>query len=81
MSVTTVTTKKCVDIHDTSATTIVTSTDHPERPVNLGLVKQEVNLIDSSLNISNPASPISKQVSRSSSFLLSYLIFFQQKVF
>lgn len=61
---TTVTTKKCVDteMHDTSATTIVTSTDHPsERSANLGLVKQEVNLIDS-LSIPSPASPISKQI-------------------
>ncbi|CAL1673250.1 unnamed protein product [Lasius platythorax] len=61
-----VTTKKCVvdtDVHNTSATTIVTSTaDHPlERPSNLGLVKQEVNLIDVS-NIPSPASPISKQI-------------------
>lgn len=74
-----VTTKKYVvdcDVHNRSATTVVTSTaDHPlERPANLGLVKQEVNLIDVS-SIPSPASPISKQVSRSSNKFLSCSIF------
>ncbi|XP_050447128.1 uncharacterized protein LOC126849364 isoform X5 [Cataglyphis hispanica] len=67
ISTNTVTTKKCLvdsDVHDTSSiATIVKSTvDHPlERSANLDLTKQEVGLVDT-LCISNPASPISKQI-------------------
>ncbi|KAL6438877.1 hypothetical protein ACFW04_003740 [Cataglyphis niger] len=67
ISTNTVTMKKCLvdsDVHDTSSiATIVKSTvDHPlERSANLDLTKQEVGLVDT-LCISNPASPISKQI-------------------
>jgi len=62
-----VTMKNCidvdVDVHDAPNATIATpTTDHPERPTNLSLAKQEISLVDAS-NISSPASPISKQVS------------------
>lgn len=71
----TVTTKKCTvnsDVHDPSIASIVKSTvDRPlERSANLSLTKQEIGLVDT-LRIPNPASPISKQVSRSSNKFLS----------
>lgn len=62
----TVTMKNCdidIDVHDAPNATIATPmTDHPERPTNLSLAKQEVSLVDAS-NTPSPASPISKQVS------------------
>jgi len=59
--------KKCdvdIDVHDAPNAAVATppTADHPlERPTNLSLAKQEVNLVDA-LNIPSPASPISKQV-------------------
>lgn len=64
MPITTNTTKKCIidnDVHDTLSTA-TTVTSIADRPANPGLVKQEVGLVDA-LRI--PASPTSKQVSRS----------------
>lgn len=59
--------KKCdidIDMHDAPNAMVATPTaDHPlERPTNLSLAKQEVNLVDA-LNTPNSTSPISKQVS------------------
>lgn len=55
--------KSEVDIDAPNATVATPTADHPlERPTNLSLAKQEVNLVDA-LNIPSPASPISKQVS------------------
>ncbi|XP_025993442.2 uncharacterized protein LOC105194984 isoform X4 [Solenopsis invicta] len=61
-----VTMKKCdvdVDVHDAPNTMVATPTvGQPlERPTNLSLAKQEVNLADT-LNIPSPTSPISKQI-------------------
>ncbi|GAB1866543.1 hypothetical protein CAJAP_07622 [Camponotus japonicus] len=60
MPVTANTTKKRIDsdVHDTLSTA-TTVTSIADRPANLGLVKQEVGLVD---GLRIPASPISKQI-------------------
>lgn len=71
MPVTANTTKKRIidsDVHDTLSTA-TTVTSIADRPANLGLVKQEVGLVD---GLRIPASPISKQVSRSLSKFLNH---------
>ncbi|EZA55977.1 uncharacterized protein LOC105278682 isoform X2 [Ooceraea biroi] len=61
----TTTTRKCIvdnNVHDAPTAVVTPTANHPpERPANLSLAKQEVNLLDT-LNISSPATPISKQI-------------------
>lgn len=60
-------TRKCVldtDVYEAPTTVVTSTVNHSlERPANLSLAKQEINLVDA-LSIPNPASPISKQVNR-----------------
>lgn len=63
----TTTTRKCVldtDAREVPTAIVPSTVNHPsERPVNLSLAKQEVNLVDESNIPASPTSPISKQVS------------------